>query len=117
MNIDVSKVQAFHGHLCPGLAIGIRVAEQALLEMGERPGDFEEVVALVETNNWCRGCHPIHHRLYLWKGQPDLPGLRQERFPIHTAQRQQGDPHCDETGCDKTCRRRRKRIDEACPRR
>jgi formylmethanofuran dehydrogenase subunit E len=50
MNIDVSKVQAFHGHLCPGLAIGIRVAEQALLEMGERPGD-EEVVAVVETNN------------------------------------------------------------------
>lgn len=50
MSIDVSTVQAFHGHLCPGLAIGIRVAEQALLEMGERPGD-EEVVALVETNN------------------------------------------------------------------
>jgi len=50
MTIDVSKVQAFHGHMCPGLAIGIRVAEQALLEMGERPGD-EEVVALVETNN------------------------------------------------------------------
>lgn len=50
MNIDVSKVQAFHGHLCPGLAIGIRVAERALLEMGERPGD-EEVVAIVETNN------------------------------------------------------------------
>lgn len=50
MNIDITKVQAFHGHLCPGLAIGIRVAEQALLEMGERPGD-EEVVAIVETNN------------------------------------------------------------------
>lgn len=50
MTIDVSKVQQFHGHLCPGLAIGIRVAEQALLEMGERPGD-EEVVAIVETNN------------------------------------------------------------------
>lgn len=50
MNIDTSKVQAFHGHMCPGLAIGIRVAEQALLEMGERPGD-EEVVAMVETNN------------------------------------------------------------------
>lgn len=50
MNIDVSEVQAFHGHMCPGLAIGIRVAEQALLEMSERPGD-EEVVAIVETNN------------------------------------------------------------------
>jgi formylmethanofuran dehydrogenase subunit E len=50
MNIDVSQVQAFHGHLCPGLAMGIRVAEKALQEMGERPGD-EEVVAVVETNN------------------------------------------------------------------
>jgi formylmethanofuran dehydrogenase subunit E len=50
MNIDVAQVQAFHGHLCPGLAMGIRVAEKALQEMGERPGD-EEVVAIVETNN------------------------------------------------------------------
>jgi len=50
MSIDVAQVQAFHGHLCPGLAIGIRVAEQALLEMGERPGD-EQVVAIVETDN------------------------------------------------------------------
>lgn len=50
MSIDVAEVQAFHGHLCPGLAIGIRVAEQALQEMGERPGD-EQVVALVETDN------------------------------------------------------------------
>jgi formylmethanofuran dehydrogenase subunit E len=50
MNINIADVQAFHGHMCPGLAIGIRVAEQALLEMGERPGD-EEVVAIVETDN------------------------------------------------------------------
>ncbi|MBN1429781.1 MAG: TraR/DksA C4-type zinc finger protein [Anaerolineae bacterium] len=50
MSIDITQVQAFHGHMCPGLAIGIRVAEQALLEMGERPGD-EEVVAVVETDN------------------------------------------------------------------
>jgi formylmethanofuran dehydrogenase subunit E len=50
MSIDIAQVQAFHGHLCPGLATGIRVAEQALLEMGDRPGD-EEVVAIVETDN------------------------------------------------------------------
>lgn len=50
MTINIAEVQAFHGHMCPGLAIGIRVAEQALLEMGERPGD-EEVVAIVETDN------------------------------------------------------------------
>jgi formylmethanofuran dehydrogenase subunit E len=50
MAVNVTAVQQFHGHMCPGLAMGIRVAEQALLEMGERPGD-EEVVAVVETNN------------------------------------------------------------------
>ncbi len=50
MAIDIARIQEFHGHMCPGLAIGIRVAEQALLEMGERPGD-EEVVAIVETDN------------------------------------------------------------------
>lgn len=50
MTIDIAQVQHFHGHMCPGLAIGIRVAEQSLLEMGERPGD-EEVVAIVETDN------------------------------------------------------------------
>jgi formylmethanofuran dehydrogenase subunit E len=46
----IKQVQAFHGHMCPGLAMGIRVSEKALMEMGERPGD-EEVVALVETDN------------------------------------------------------------------
>jgi formylmethanofuran dehydrogenase subunit E len=50
MNINISQVKQFHGHMCPGLAIGIRVAEQAIVEMGERPGD-EEVVAIVETDN------------------------------------------------------------------
>jgi formylmethanofuran dehydrogenase subunit E len=50
MTIDVSSIQAFHGHLCPGLAIGIRVAEKAVQEMGERPGDHD-VIAIVETNH------------------------------------------------------------------
>ncbi len=38
----------FHGHMCPGLAIGIRAAEIALREVG-RDGD-EEIVAVVETD-------------------------------------------------------------------
>jgi formylmethanofuran dehydrogenase subunit E len=38
----------FHGHWCPGLAIGIRAAEWALQEMG-KAGD-EEIVAVVETD-------------------------------------------------------------------
>ncbi|MFH1243344.1 MAG: FmdE family protein [Pseudomonadota bacterium] len=38
----------FHGHSCPGLAIGIRAAELALSELG-RASD-EEIVAIVETD-------------------------------------------------------------------
>ena len=43
------KVVAFHGHMCPGLAIGMRVAEVALNEIGPHAHD-EEVVAVVETD-------------------------------------------------------------------
>jgi formylmethanofuran dehydrogenase subunit E len=51
-NIDEERVQdtvAFHGHMCPGLAIGIRAAEVALKEIGPHAQD-EEVVAVVETD-------------------------------------------------------------------
>ena len=39
---------AFHGHSCPGLAIGIRAAELALREL-DNPGD-SDIVAVVETD-------------------------------------------------------------------
>lgn len=39
---------AFHGHSCPGLAIGIRAAELALREL-DNPKDTE-IVAVVETD-------------------------------------------------------------------
>jgi formylmethanofuran dehydrogenase subunit E len=45
----VRKTIDFHGHSCPGLAIGIRAAEVALREVG-RSSD-EEVVAVVENDN------------------------------------------------------------------
>ena len=45
----VGQVEAFHGHMCPGLAIGIRAAELALREIGPHASD-EEVVAIVETD-------------------------------------------------------------------
>ena len=44
----IQKTIDFHGHWCPGLAMGIRAAEWALNEMG-KAGD-EEIVALVETD-------------------------------------------------------------------
>ncbi|MGI8875568.1 MAG: FmdE family protein [Egibacteraceae bacterium] len=45
----VTKVAEFHGHMCPGLALGIRAAEIALAEVGPHSSD-EEVVAIVETD-------------------------------------------------------------------
>ena len=46
----LERVVAFHGHLCPGLMTGVRVAEIALRELGPRSSD-EEIVAVVETDN------------------------------------------------------------------
>jgi formylmethanofuran dehydrogenase subunit E len=44
----IKKTIDFHGHWCPGLAIGIRAAELALKEIGKAPD--EEIVAVVETD-------------------------------------------------------------------
>lgn len=43
-------VVGFHGHTCPGLAFGYRVALSALKALGERAAD-EELVAIVENNS------------------------------------------------------------------
>ena len=44
------EVVAFHGHSCPGLAIGYRAAAAGLRELGvDRPKD-EELVAVVEND-------------------------------------------------------------------
>jgi formylmethanofuran dehydrogenase subunit E len=46
----LEDVSEFHGHICPGLALGYRVAALALSEMGEKAGD-EELVAIVENDS------------------------------------------------------------------
>ena len=45
-----AEVVSFHGHACPGLAFGYRVAEVALQELGDKAED-EELVAVVENNS------------------------------------------------------------------
>ena len=45
----VQKVVEFHGHMCAGLALGIRAAEVGLAEIGPHSAG-EEVVAVVETD-------------------------------------------------------------------
>jgi formylmethanofuran dehydrogenase subunit E len=48
---DLRDTIQFHGHLCPGLALGYRVAKAALRELkAERPRD-EELVAIVENDS------------------------------------------------------------------
>ena len=45
----LEQVVRFHGHLCPGLAMGVHAANIALREIGPHSSD-EEVVAVVETD-------------------------------------------------------------------
>jgi formylmethanofuran dehydrogenase subunit E len=45
----LAQVVAFHGHLCPGLAMGVQAAAIALREVGPHAED-EEIVAVVETD-------------------------------------------------------------------
>lgn len=51
----LTDVSEFHGHMCPGLALGYRVSEFALKELGGRAGDEElvadEFVAIVENDS------------------------------------------------------------------
>jgi formylmethanofuran dehydrogenase subunit E len=48
---DLRDTIQFHGHLCPGLALGYRVAKAALRELNtDRPPD-EELVAVVENDS------------------------------------------------------------------
>jgi formylmethanofuran dehydrogenase subunit E len=49
--MDFQDVIRFHGHACPGLALGFRASQAALHALGnERSGD-EELVAIVENNS------------------------------------------------------------------
>ncbi|NLW07420.1 MAG: formylmethanofuran dehydrogenase [Clostridia bacterium] len=41
---------AFHGHACPGLAMGVKASEVALAKLGVARASDEELVAIVETD-------------------------------------------------------------------
>lgn len=46
----LDEVVKFHGHVCPGLALGYRVSAFALKELGKKASD-EDIVAIVENNS------------------------------------------------------------------
>ena len=47
---DFSKCIEFHGHACPGLAIGFQAARTLMERLGARKALDEALVATVETN-------------------------------------------------------------------
>jgi formylmethanofuran dehydrogenase subunit E len=48
---DLRDAIQFHGHLCPGLALGYRVAKAALRELAAVRPEDEELVAVVENDS------------------------------------------------------------------
>ncbi|MFH0821423.1 MAG: FmdE family protein [Pseudomonadota bacterium] len=47
---DWKKVVEFHGHVCPGLAIGFKAAGAAMDRLKEHRSEDEELLAIVENN-------------------------------------------------------------------
>ena len=50
MSVDLRRVAEFHGHMCPGLAIGYRAARAAAEVLGLSCARDEELVAVVEND-------------------------------------------------------------------
>lgn len=48
--MDYAEVVKFHGHECPGLAIGYRMACAAMKALNVQRSSDEEIVAIVENN-------------------------------------------------------------------
>jgi formylmethanofuran dehydrogenase subunit E len=47
---DFTRCVEFHGHMCPGLAIGFQAARTLMKRLGVRKAPDEELLAIVETD-------------------------------------------------------------------
>jgi formylmethanofuran dehydrogenase subunit E len=50
LDLDFQRCVEFHGHICPGLAIGFRAAREGMDWLKENRAEDEELVAIVETD-------------------------------------------------------------------
>lgn len=50
-NSLLDKGAVLHGHYCPGLALGVKAASEAMKKLGKKSKGVEDVIAIVETNN------------------------------------------------------------------
>lgn len=48
--MDYKNIVEFHGHECPGLAMGYRMASAAMNALNSIHSEDEEIVAIVENN-------------------------------------------------------------------
>jgi formylmethanofuran dehydrogenase subunit E len=63
MNKQFDEIAKFHGHKCPGLAMGYRMTTAAMKLLAESSAEDEELVAIVENDacgtdalQWLTGC-------------------------------------------------------------
>ncbi len=49
-NASFEEVSEFHGHVCPGLAIGYRMARAGMRALADERAEDEELVAVVEND-------------------------------------------------------------------
>ena len=63
MNKQFDEISKFHGHKCPGLAMGYRMTKTAMQRLAESSAADEELVAIVENDacgvdalQWLTGC-------------------------------------------------------------
>lgn len=49
--VDLEEVVSFHGHFCPGLAIGYKAAKAAISRLDQDRAEDEELVAVVENRS------------------------------------------------------------------
>jgi formylmethanofuran dehydrogenase subunit E len=63
MNEQFDEIARFHGHKCPGLAMGYRMTTAAMKLLAESSAEDEELVAIVENDacgvdalQWLTGC-------------------------------------------------------------
>ena len=50
-DLALDEAVRFHGHLCPGLAIGFRAARLAMERLGAKRSEDEELIAIVENDS------------------------------------------------------------------
>jgi formylmethanofuran dehydrogenase subunit E len=77
----IREAIAFHGHWCPGLATGIRVAELALREVG-RAGD-EDIVAVAESDTCAVDAVQVLTGCTVGKGNLVLLGIGKMGFSFY----------------------------------